>query len=146
MKEGISALSRQQRDNVLVRLKEAQSECGYLTEAILNSIAESNGVTVGDVYGVATFYSFLSVRPMGRNVIRVCRSLPCHLKSAETVVDVLTRSLGITPGETTGDGRFSLELVNCIGACDHAPAMLVNGNLHGDLTPDGIAAILEEYK
>jgi NADH:ubiquinone oxidoreductase subunit E len=101
---------------------------------------------VGDVYGVATFYSFLSVRPMGRNVIRVCRSLPCHIKSAETVVDVLTRSLGITPGETTGDGRFSLELVNCIGACDHAPAMLVNGNLHGDLTPDGIAAILEEYK
>ena len=146
MKEGISALSRQQRDNVLVRLKEAQSECGYLTEAILNSIAESNGVTVGDVYGVATFYSFLSVRPMGRNVIRVCRSLPCHLKSAETVVDVLTRSLGITPGETTGDGRFSLELVNCIGACDHAPAMLVNGNLHGDLTPDGMAAILAEYK
>jgi NADH-quinone oxidoreductase E subunit len=146
MKQQTDTLSRQEHDNVLVRLKEAQSEYGYVTLDAMKEISESLGVTLGDVYGVATFYSFLSVKPLGRNVIRVCRSLPCHLKGAETIVETLEKALGIVPGETTADGRFSLELANCIGACDHAPAMLVNGELHGDLTPGGIAGILEAYK
>jgi NADH-quinone oxidoreductase E subunit len=146
MKEVQSSFSRQEEKNILARLKEAQEKFGYVTEAAITGIADSLGVTVGDVYGVATFYSFLSVKPLGRNVIRICQSLPCYLKGAETVIKSLSDVLGIAPGETTPDGRFTLDLTNCIGACDLAPAMLVNGELHGNLSADRIAQVLDAYK
>ncbi|MBI2836513.1 MAG: NADH-quinone oxidoreductase subunit NuoE [Chloroflexi bacterium] len=127
-------------------LKEAQRKHGHITEEDLNEIARSLDVPVSEVYGVATFYSFLATRPVGRNVIRVCRSLPCHLEHSEEIIASLKNVIGIEPGETTADGRFTLELTNCIGACDQAPAMLVNDDLHGDLTPGKISQILQSYK
>jgi len=139
-------LSREEQQNVLVRLKQAQKQDGYVTEKAIAEIAESTGISLGDVYGIATFYTFLSVKPIGRNVIRICKSLPCHLKEVESVIETLTRILGVGPGETTPDGRFTLELTNCIGACDQAPAMLVNSELHGNLSPERIPGILESYK
>jgi NADH-quinone oxidoreductase subunit E len=98
------------------------------------------------VYGVTTFYSFLSVEPLGRNVIRICKSIPCYLKNAEMIVESAEKVLGIKPGQTTEDGRFSFELTNCIGACEQAPAMLINDEVHGHLTPRKIAEILRSYK
>jgi NADH-quinone oxidoreductase subunit E len=135
-----------QEENVLVRLKKTQSQFGYIPEKSITEIAKSLDVPVSEVYGVATFYSFLSVRPLGRNVIRICQSLPCHLKHLDLIVDALETTLGIKFGETTADGRFSLEFTNCIGACDLAPAMLINGELHGNLTPDKIPQILKSYR
>lgn len=146
MEEAPRAVSRQGQDNVLVRLKKSQDELGYVSREALADIANSFGMSIGDVYGIATFYSFLSVKPVGRNVIRICRSLPCHLKDGDKIIESLSKLLGVGPGETTGDRRFTLELTNCIGACDEAPAMLVNGDLHGNLTSEGIAKILEAYK
>jgi len=139
-------LSPTEQENVLARLKAAQDGRNYVTEEKIAEIADSLGLPVGEVYGVATFYSFLSVKKVGRNVIRVCQSLPCHLKGAETVAKTITETLDIAPGETTPDGRFTLEMTNCIGACDLAPAMLVNGDLHGNLTPEKIVKILKGYK
>ncbi len=146
MKEGVSAISREDQKNILIKLKAAQAAAGYVSEQAMSDIAASYQTSVAEVYGVATFYSFLCVKPTGRNVIRICRSLPCHLKDGESVRKRLCGILGVEPGETTADGRFSLEETNCIGACDLAPAMLVNGELVGNLTVDNIGATLEAYR
>ena len=133
-------------EQLLVLLKEAQVEKGYISEETMAELAESLNMSRSDVYGVATFYSFLSVKPQGRNVIRICKSLPCHLKDCDPVTESIEKQIGIKPGQTTEDDRFSFELTNCIGACDVAPAMLINSDVHGNLTPGKIARILEEYK
>ena len=127
-------------------LEEAQDKYGYLSRELLAELAESLGLSVSDVYGVASFYSFLLTKPLGRNVIRVCKSLPCYLKDSQIVMDYVEKEIGIRPGETTSDGRFSFELTNCIGACDKAPAMMINYDVYGDLTPKKIARILAKYE
>jgi len=133
-------------EGLLVQLQEAQNKFGYLPEEVIAELAESLKIPVNDVYGIATFYSFLSTRPLGRNVIRVCKSLPCYLKNYQTIISAVEKEIGIKPGETTPDGKFSLQLTNCIGLCDKAPAMLINDDPHVDLTPDKIAQILADYK
>jgi NADH:ubiquinone oxidoreductase subunit E/Pyruvate/2-oxoacid:ferredoxin oxidoreductase delta subunit/ferredoxin len=135
-----------QQGELLVRLQAAQQKHGYVSADAIGEIAAELEISVSQAYSTASFYSFLSVRPLGRHVIRVCRSLPCCLKDSEMIVGSLRQELGIAPGEMTADGRFSLELTNCIGACDVAPAMLVDDNLHGSLTPDEIVNVLAAYK
>ena len=132
--------------NLLIQLKKAQGKFGCLPEEVVAEVAQSLKIPISEVYGVATFYSFLSVKPLGRNVIRVCKSLPCHLQHSEIVIASVADELGIGPGEATPDGRFSFELTNCIGACDKPPAMLINDEVHFDLTPERIALILKAYK
>jgi NADH:ubiquinone oxidoreductase subunit E len=132
--------------NLLIALKEAQSKHGYLPHDLMREIAESLDVPINDVYGVASFYSFLVTRPAGRNIIRICKSLPCYLKDSQIIIETMAREIGIGPGETTPDGRFSFELSNCIGLCDRAPAMLINNDAHVDLTPKKIKQILQKYK
>lgn len=132
--------------NLLVTLIEAQARLGYLPQEFMAELADSLQIPVNDVYGVASFYSFLAVKPLGRNVIRVCRSLPCYLKNYQTIAAAVEKEIGIKPGGTTPDGRFSFELANCIGLCDRAPAMLINGDAHVYLTPGKISRILKKYK
>jgi len=143
--EGINPQSQEERD-LLVLLERAQSRSGYLSQELIAELAESLGLSISEVYGVASFYSFLSVKPQGRNVIRICKSIPCYLKDAQTIIESVRKAIGIRPGETTADGRFSFQLTNCIGACDRAPAMMVNDDVHGDLTPKKISQILKAYK
>jgi len=131
------------QEDLLKLLKEAQNRSGYLSEKTIVKIAKSLDIPISDVYGVATFYSFLSTKPQGRNVIRVCKSLPCFLKNSQTIIKSVEEELGIKPGETTPDGKFSFQLTNCIGACDKAPAMLINNDVHVDLTPGKISRILK---
>jgi NADH-quinone oxidoreductase subunit E len=139
-------IQNQESQNLLVALKEAQNRYGYISQELMSELADSLGVPVSDVYGVASFYSFLATRPLGRNVIRICKSLPCYLKDCQVIVETIEKELGIKPGETTPDGRFSFELTNCIGLCDRAPAMLINSDAHVDLTPEKISQILKSYK
>lgn len=134
------------RGEVLVRIEEAQRNMGYVSKRFMVETAQVLGLPLSEVYGVTTFYSFLSPRPLGKNVIRICKSIPCYLKNAEMIIGSVQKVLGISPYETTADGRFSFELTNCIGACDQAPAMLVNDDVHGHLTPNKIAEILRSYK
>jgi NADH-quinone oxidoreductase subunit E len=133
------------RDVLLRMIKEEQAKSGYISEDAIVALAESLGLTVSDVYGVTTFYSFLSTKPLGRNVIRICKSVPCRLKDAEMMIDWIGQELGIAPGQTTPDGRFTFELTNCIGACDQAPAMLINDEVYGELTREKISEILRSF-
>lgn len=134
----------QEKRNLLVQLRKAQATFGYIPEEVMVKIAATSETCIGEVYGIATFYSFLSRKPQGKNVIKICRSLPCYLKHSEMIVKSIAEVLGIKPGQTTPDEKFSFELTNCIGACDQAPAMLVNGRVYGNLTPDKINEILKK--
>jgi NADH:ubiquinone oxidoreductase subunit E len=133
------------RKTLLEILKTEQSRSKVISPEAIAEIAQSLDIGVSEVYGVTTFYSFLSPRPLGRNVIRICNSLPCYLKNAQMIIQSVEEAIGIGPGETTPDGKFSLELTNCIGACDKAPAILVNDDVHGNLTPNKISQVLESY-
>ena len=143
--QGDNTRSQEKRD-LLVLLEREQSRSGYLSQEAIAELAAALGLSIGEVYGVASFYSFLSIKPQGRNTIRVCKSLPCYLKNSQTIIEGVRKAIGIKPGQTTADGRFSFELTNCIGACDRAPAMMINDDVHVDLTPQKIAKILEGYK
>jgi NADH-quinone oxidoreductase E subunit len=118
----------------------------HLPEEALRQLAEGLGVPVNQVFGVATFYTMFSVRPRGENIIRVCESPPCHLMHAQSIIEILEDELGIRVGETTSDGRFTLELTSCLGVCAVAPAMMVNGEVYGNLTRDKIPEILNRYR
>ena len=143
--DGITIQS-QDHEGLLVLLQEAQNEAGHLSEEVMAELAESLNMSKSDVYGVATFYSFLSTKTLGRNVIKICQSLPCYLKNYQTIAESVEKEIGIKLGETTPDGKFSFALVNCIGACDQAPAMLINDDVHGNLTPRKISQILKSYQ
>ena len=134
-----------ERTDLLNRIKDEQEKSGYVSEGAMATMAESMGVSVGEVYGVTTFYSFLSTKPLGRHVIRICKSVPCFFQNGGMLSASIERELGIGPGETTSDGRFTFELTNCIGACDQAPAMLVDETVYGDLTPLKIKEILKTF-
>ena len=135
-----------ERENLLVLLKRAQEKFGYVPEEFIIEVAQSLNTSISEVYGVATFYSLLSHKPLGRNVIRVCKSLPCYLKNSQMIIKSVEDEIGIKPGETTPDGRLSFELTNCIGACDNAPAMMLNNDAHVNLTAEKISQILKVYK
>lgn len=136
----------QARAVLLSKLNEAQHQSGYVSREFMAETAHSLQIPINEVYGVTTFYSFLSTRPLGKYVIHICKSIPCYLKHAEMIIDSVSSTIGIRPGETTSNGKFSFELTNCIGACDMAPAMLLNGEVHGHLTPEKIAEILSACK
>jgi NADH:ubiquinone oxidoreductase subunit E len=127
---------------LLESLKQVQQDQGWLPRQAMEDLAREMDLSLGQVYGVATFYSFLSPAPLGRHVIRVCHSLPCLLGEADLVLQTLEEKWSLLPGDTTDDGRFSLALTSCIGACDQAPAMLVDNQVYGNLTPNRIDEIL----
>jgi NADH-quinone oxidoreductase subunit E len=133
------------RGALLPALQIAQGELGHLSEEAMKSIAAELNVPEPDVYGTATFYSLIRRRPSGRHVISICHNLTCTLLGAEPLIEHLRRKLGVNEGEVTPDGRFSYERIECIGRCDGAPAMLVDNEYHGELTPEKIDALLEKY-
>ena len=104
------------RQDLLALLKAEQDRAGYVSRQAMAGIALNTGTTLSEVFGVASFYSFLYTRPKGRNVIRVCKSVPCYLKDAPMIIATVQETLGISPGQSTPDGRFAFELVHCIGA------------------------------
>lgn len=131
--------------DLLPRLKKAQAKFRHVSPKFMAGTADSLNLSLSEVYGVSTFYSFLSTKPLGKNVIRICKSVPCYLQDSEMILQSIEKEIGIKPGEVTRDKKFSLELTNCIGACDQAPAMLVNHDVHGNLTPRKISRILKQY-
>ena len=134
------------RQKLLDLLKVRQRTEGFLSEASMSEIASDLGLPESEVYGVASFYAFLSTGRPGTHVIRICKSLLCCLKNAPTIIEAVVRTIGIVPGQTTPDNRFSFELTNCIGACDEAPAMLIDDTVYGNLNPARVADILKSYR
>jgi NADH:ubiquinone oxidoreductase subunit E len=135
------------RGGVIPALHALQELYGnHLPEEAVRQLAEGLRIPVNRVFGVATFYTMFSVRPRGENIIRVCESPPCHLIGAPSIIEILKDELGIGIGETTRDGCFTLELTSCLGVCAVAPAMMVNGEVYGNLTRDKIPEILNRYR
>ena len=132
--------------NLLVLLERVRDVYGYLPDHALTGLAEELGLPIVDVYAAATFYRALPMRPLGKHVIKVCKSVPCYLKNNRPVIDAIVREFGIGPGQTSHDGLFSLQMVNCIGACDKAPAMMIDDEVFGDLTPERVPEILAGYR
>jgi NADH:ubiquinone oxidoreductase subunit E len=133
------------REALLGMIKEEQATSGYMSKGAMEKVSDALGMTPGDVYGVTTFYGFLSTWPLGKHVIRVCKSIPCCMKDAERLIEWIGKELRIGPGETTRDGRITLTLTNCMGVCDQAPAMLIDDEVYGQLTPERIAEILKSF-
>lgn len=123
-----------------------QEEAGYLSPEGIRCVAQELNVTESDVYGTASFYSLFRWKRPGRNVIYVCHNLSCSLMGAESILEYLEKKLGVKEGESTPDGRFSFERIECIGRCDKAPSMMVNEDYHDNLTPEKIDEILKRYE
>jgi NADH-quinone oxidoreductase subunit E len=127
-------------------LRVVQRSRGWVDDEALQDIAQHLGMSPHDLDSVATFYNLVFRKPVGRHVILVCDSISCYVMGYETVRDYLSRRLGIGLGETTPDSRFTLLPIVCLGACDHAPVMMVDRDLHGDLDGEKIDAILARYE
>ena len=127
-------------------LQKAQSIFGCVPMDVQKIIAEGLGVTLSEVYGVATFYAQFSLEPSGKYIISVCLGTACYVKGSQKVLDRLSEELKIPVGKTTSDGLFTLNATRCLGACGLAPVMTINEEVYGRLTPDDIPGILAKYK
>ncbi len=137
-----------QLHNILYILHELQDNNPrhFVAKEDIEACADYLKVPYSYVHGVATFYTMFSLTPRGRHIIRLCDSPPCHLMGSTTVLDYLRQKLGIDVGETTPDGAFTLELASCLGICGVAPAIMINDEMFGKLTPDRVDGILEERR
>lgn len=126
-------------------LQAVQDEYRYLPEAILTFIATSLNISPAKVYGVATFYSHFTLKPKGKYLIRICDGTACHVKGSTVLLDALRSKLGLAPGsDTTPDMLFTLETVSCLGACGLAPAVVINEQVHGQMTPEKTVALIDK--
>ena len=127
-------------------MKIVQKHRGWVSDGALQDIGELLGMSAADLDGVATFYNLLFRRPVGRHVIYLCDSVSCWIMGSDCQFRHLGERLGVRPGETTADDRFTLLPIVCLGACDRAPVMMVDGDLHTNLEPAKIDPILEGYR
>lgn len=127
-------------------LKMVQKHHGWVPDEAISYIANILGISAVDVEGVATFYSQIFRQEVGRHIIRVCDSMVCYIGGHDSVLDAIMKKLHIGLGQTTEDNRYTLLPVCCLGNCDKAPAIMVDDDTYGNLTPDNIAEILEAYK
>jgi NADH-quinone oxidoreductase subunit E len=122
---------------------QSQSEKSYLSEDILFAVSREMNIPESQVVGVASFYSLLSTKPRGRNIIQVCNDVPCYISGSMNLVEELEGILGIKMCETTEDGEFTLEYTSCIGCCDMSPAMQIGDKIYGNLTPDKLKSVID---
>jgi NADH-quinone oxidoreductase E subunit len=138
--------SDRRRSAVLPALYLAQNQQGYITANAIRHVAELLGITRADVEDVVSFYSMFYTKPVGRFVVQVCRTLSCALNGAERVTEELTAKLGLQPGETDATGTFTLVEVECLGACDRAPVVMVNDAWHECLKPEDAGRLVDDLR
>jgi NADH-quinone oxidoreductase subunit E len=134
------------RQYALAILQDMQRAFHYIPREGLQCAAEYLGCGLSELYSMATFYKALSLTPKGKHIIRVCDGTACHIRGSVTLLDALRRRLGVEPGGTTEDGLFTLETVNCLGACAIAPVMLVGEEYFGSLTIEKLDGVLEVFE
>jgi NADH-quinone oxidoreductase subunit E len=136
----------QRKSAILYALYLAQGQLGYLTAAAMRHVAQQIGCSGADVEDVGSYYTMFYTRPVGKYVLNVCRTLSCALLGAERVTEELSAALGIKPGQTDPTGTFTLMEVECLGACDRAPVVMVNDDWHERLAPEQAAQFVEDIR
>lgn len=131
---------------VIPVLQEIQDSYGYVPPVAIERIAENMGIPASDIFGIVTFYTQFRLQPVGRNLIKVCHGTACHLSGAERIAEALARVTGAREGETSADGMFTVERVACLGCCSLAPCIMLNGEIHGRLTPEAVEKIVRQVK
>ena len=131
---------------LMMILSDIQNEYGYIPLEVQELVSKKTGISVAEIYGVVTFYSFFSLTPKGKYVIGCCLGTACYVKGAQQVIDKFSEILKIKPGETSSDGLFTLDALRCIGACGIAPAVSINGTVYPKMSVDKVPAIINEYK
>lgn len=131
---------------LMMILSDIQKEYGYIPLDVQQIVSERTGVSVAEIYGVVTFYSFFSLKPKGKFVIGCCLGTACYVKGAQQVIDKFSEILGIKPGETTDDGMFTIDALRCIGACGIAPAVSINGKVYPKVAVSAVPGIIEELR
>lgn len=131
---------------LMLVLSDVQKEYGYIPLEVQELISSILDIPVSEIYGVVTFYSFFSLKPKGRYVIGVCIGTACYVKGGQNVLDKFSERLGITIGQTTDDGLFTLDGLRCIGACGIAPAISINGHVHPKVKLSDVDNIISEYR
>ncbi len=133
----------EKRSVLMQALHLCQEEQRHIPESFIHFIAPRVGYSPAHVVGVATFYEMYTDTPVGRNLIQICKTLPCHLRGTDNLLHYLEKKLAIRRGQTTEDGRFTLMTVECLACCDRGPVMMINDDLHGDLDRAKVDALLE---
>ncbi len=131
---------------LIMILSDIQREFGYVPLEVQEVVSAKTGISVAEIYGVVTFYSFFSLTPKGKHVIGCCLGTACYVKEAQEVLDRFCEDLGIRPGETTEDRLFTLDALRCIGACAAAPAVTIDGKVYARVTVQQVPSIIAEYR
>jgi NADH-quinone oxidoreductase E subunit len=138
--------NKNKKGALMAVLHQAQSTFGYLPREIQEMISEEMKIPVSEIYGVATFYSQFTLEPKGKYDIGVCLGTACYVKGAQDILDEIQKELGISVGETTPDGKFSISPTRCLGACGLAPVIVINDDVHGRLKPEDVKDVLNKYQ
>jgi NADH-quinone oxidoreductase subunit E len=127
-------------------LQKLQETYGYLPRDVIERLSERTGIFVSKIMGVVTFYAQFRLEPIGKNIVKICFGTACHVVGAENIADSICRELNIDLGGTTEDRMFTVESVACIGCCSLAPAIMINNDTHGRLTPDTARKVIRDFK
>ncbi|MCR5233935.1 MAG: NAD(P)H-dependent oxidoreductase subunit E [Lachnospiraceae bacterium] len=144
--EGICDRYKKEKTPLMMILSDIQNEYGYIPLEVQELVSKKTGISVAEIYGVVTFYSFFSLTPKGKYVIGCCLGTACYVKGAQIVIDRFSELLGIAPGQTTEDGLFTLDALRCIGACGIAPAVSINGKVYPKVDVEEVEGIIESFK
>lgn len=131
---------------LMMILSDIQKEYGYIPLEVQELVSAKTGISVAEIYGVVTFYSFFSLKPKGKYVIGCCLGTACYVKGAQQIIDKFSELLGVGPGQTTEDGLFTIDALRCIGACGIAPAVTINGKVYPKMTVGQVPGVIEEYR
>ena len=137
---------RDEKTPLMMILSDIQNEYGYIPLEVQELVSAKTGISVAEIYGVVTFYSFFSLEPKGKYIIGCCPGTACYVKGAQQVIDKFSEILKIKPGQTTADGLFTLDALRCIGACGIAPAVSISGQVYPKVSPDQVAGIIEAIR
>jgi NADH-quinone oxidoreductase subunit E len=136
---------RKDKSALIDILHDTQAAIGYLPREALETISAGLDIPLSKVFSVVTFFKAFSLTPRGRHLINVCLGTACHVRGADKVVEQIEKELGIKTGENTADLRFTLETVNCVGACALGPIVVIGDDLHGEMTPEKVSEVLKNY-
>ncbi len=145
--ENIVKKHRENEGNIISLMQDTQEALGYIPEETITYFSEELGIAPSRFYGVLTFYSQFHLKPRGKNIISVCCGTACHVKGGSKIAEKVQRELGLSgDGDTTGDRKFTFEVVRCVGACSIAPVVLVNNRAYAEMTPDGTSKLIKRLK